>query len=81
MVRPNKKLWGKRGREGMAERREERKRGEGRGNTLKKFGLLTPAEEVCCRTQTLLQDVEQFRCTCTNPERGEAEERERQRRR
>jgi hypothetical protein len=55
------------------------------------MGVLMPAANFRCwrqilkvvaqRTQTPLQDVEQWRCTCAHPEQGEAEERERQRRR
>jgi hypothetical protein len=50
----------------------------------KNMGALTPAEKSRCwrqylkvvaqRTQTLLQDKKQGRCSCAHPERVEAEE-------
>jgi len=65
--------------------------GGGRDRILKNMSELMPAvksrcwrqnlEVVAQRTQTLLRDEEEWRCTCAHPERGEAEERERQRRR
>jgi hypothetical protein len=55
------------------------------------MGVLMPAEKFRCwrqklkvvaqRIQKKKQDAEQWRCTWTHPERGEAEKRERQRRR
>jgi organic hydroperoxide reductase OsmC/OhrA len=70
---------------------EEMEGEDGRGPTLKNMGELMPAVKSRCwrqnlkvvaqRTQTLLQDEEQWSCKCAHPERGEAEEKERQRRR
>jgi hypothetical protein len=70
---------------------EDREGGDGRDPTPKNMGELVPAVKSRCwqqnfklvaqRTQALLQDEEQWSCTCTHPERGEAEEMERQRRR
>jgi hypothetical protein len=69
----------------------KREGGNGRDPTLKNIGELMPAVKSRCwrenlkvvaqRTQTLLKDEEQWSCTCAHPERGEAEDRERQRHR
>jgi hypothetical protein len=69
----------------------EREGGDGRDITQKNISELMPAANsrywrqnlkvVAQRAQSLLQDEEQWRCDCAHPERGEAEERERQRRR
>jgi hypothetical protein len=58
---------------------------------LKYMGALRPAAKSRCwrqnlkvfarRAKTLPQDEEQWGCTCADPERGEAEEGQRQRRR
>jgi hypothetical protein len=75
----------------VAAREGEKEGGDGRNPTLKNVGVMMPAAKfrfwrqnlkvVAQRTQALFKDVDQMRCTCAHPERGEAEERERQRRR
>jgi hypothetical protein len=64
---------------------------EGGNLNLKNMVALMPAVKSRCwqqnlkvvaqRTQAPHQDEEQWRCTCTHPERGEVEEMQRQRRR
>jgi hypothetical protein len=67
----------------------EREGGNGRYLTPENMSKLMPAEKSRCwrqnlkatalRAHTLLQDLEQWRCTCAHPERGEAEGKERHR--